>query len=201
VQVQQTTYTLHNRSDTDQTLYLEHARPPEWELFDTPAPHETTESYWRFRFALPAKQVTAFAVRQRLRVEQTRSFSEIGSTELGYWMEQRYVDDKTARVLQQVIDLQHQAAEAAGQIERLKDERERIHTEQARIRENLQALGDRSSEKDLRERFVKILNTQEDRLEQIATESRARTEEQVRCKGQINALLGALDYETTLAPA
>jgi hypothetical protein len=38
-----------------QTVYLDHPRQmAEWELYDTPAPVETTENYWRFRFALPA---------------------------------------------------------------------------------------------------------------------------------------------------
>src|SRR5437763_3561537 len=54
-----TTYHLDNRGDAEQTTYLDHPRTvASWELADTAEPVETTENYWRFRFALPAKKVT-----------------------------------------------------------------------------------------------------------------------------------------------
>ena len=68
-------------------------------------------------------------------------------------------------------------------------------TEQKRIRENLQALGDRPGEKELRERFVRTLNTQEDRLAQIdrATQEHERGREQ--CRTRISELLAKLEYD------
>ncbi len=199
LQVQQTTYTLHNKSDTEHTVYLEHQRGgPAWQLFDTPAPHETTETYWRFRFVLPAKAVTPFVVRQRMTLEHAQIFSDISANQLGYWLEQRYVDARTEGVLRQVIEFQHQAAAAAEQFKQLQEESGRIHAEQERIRQNLQSLGDRPAEKELRQRFVRTLDAQEDRLEQIAAGLKAQTAEQERCKAQINSLLGSLEYEATL---
>src|SRR5207249_2402388 len=65
-QVLQTAYALNNKGDAEQVAYLEHARQrSDWQLFETQAPHEITENYWRFRFPLPAKQVTKFVVKQR----------------------------------------------------------------------------------------------------------------------------------------
>src|SRR5262249_44044860 len=65
-QVQRTTYSLHNKADSEYVLYLEHPRfNNQWRLYETVEPHETTESYWRFRFGLPAKQVTSFIVNQK----------------------------------------------------------------------------------------------------------------------------------------
>jgi hypothetical protein len=200
VQVQQTTYTLHNKSDTGQTVYLDHPRGgPSWELFDTPPPRETTDNYWRFRFPLPARAVAPFVVRQRLTVEHAQHFTDLSANQLGYWLEQRYVDERTARVLREVVDLQRQAVEADVRLQRLREEAERIHAEQNRIRNNLQALGDRPSEKELRERFVRTLNTQEDRLEQIAAETAAATQEQERHAARINALLGNLEYDAAVS--
>jgi hypothetical protein len=197
--VQQTTYTFHNKSDAEHTAYVEHPRGgPQWQLSDTAAPHETTETYWRFRFTLPAKAVTPFVVRQRMTTEHTQTFSDISANQLGYWLEQRYADERTERTLRQVIDLQHQAAAAAGGFQQLQEESGRIHAEQQRIRENLQALGDRPAEKELRERFVRTLGAQEDRLEQIAGDVKTQAAEQERCKARINTLLGSLEYEATL---
>jgi hypothetical protein len=197
--VRQTTYHLHNKSDTEHTVYLDHPRGGrEWQLFDTPPAHETTENFWRFRFTLPPRGVTPFVVRQRTSVDHVQQFSDVSPTQLGYWLEQRYVDARTEQVLRQVIELQHQAAAAAEAFTRLQQESGQIHSEQQRIRENLQALGDRPAEKELRERFVRTLGAQEDRLERIGAEMKAHVAEQDRCKARINELLGGLEYEATL---
>jgi hypothetical protein len=198
-QVQQTTYTFNNKSDAEQTAYLDHPRGGrDWKLFDTPEPHEVTENYWRFRFALPAKKVSKFVVRQRRPLYQSHSLSDVGDQQLALWLEQRYLDARTAAVLRQVVQLHQQAAGIEGQVQRLEQEREAIHGDQKRIRENLKGLGDRSAEKELRERFVRTLNAQEDRLEQIDKELREHRPARDRCREQINELLGQLDYEATV---
>jgi hypothetical protein len=198
-QVQQTTYSLNNKADTEQTVYLDHPRQgPEWKLFGTPDPLEITENYWRFRFALPAKQVTSFVVRQRQVLHHSHSLSDISDQQLAFWLEQRYLDSKTANVLRQVVELRLQTAGLEDHLQWLESERGKIHTEQQRIRENLQELGDRSSEKELRERFVRTLNGQEDRLEQIDKEDKEQTAARDRCREKINALLAELEYDATL---
>jgi hypothetical protein len=197
VQVQQTTYTFNNKSDSEQTLYLDHPRPAEWELYDTPAPHETTHNYWRFRFALPARQVTRFVVKQKYTSEYNYNLHNLNDHQLGLWVQQRFLDRKTEQALRAVLDQQQQVGPLEEQIRRLREERDNIHIEQARIRENLQSLGDRPAEKELRERFVRTLNGQEDRLEKIEKEIGEHTAERDRCRAQINELLGRLDYNAS----
>jgi hypothetical protein len=198
-QVQQITYTFNNKADAEQTLYLDHPRQGrEWKLFGTPEPLEITENYWRFKFALPAKQVTTFVVRQRHVLHRNHSLFDLADQQLSHWLEQRYLDAKTANVLRQVVELRQQTAGLEQHLQWLESERAKIHTEQQRIRENLQALGDRSSEKELRERFVRTLNTQEDRLEKIDREVAEQTAARDRCREKINALLAELEYEATL---
>jgi hypothetical protein len=198
-QVQQTTYALNNKSDTEQTVYLDHARgAKEWKLFDSVEPHEITENYWRFRFALTAKEVTKFVVKQQRVVSQSFGLSDASDQQLAYWIEERYLDAATEELLRQVVQLRQRTAGIEAQIARLEKERDTIHAEQKRIRENLQSLGDRPSEKELRERFVRTLNTQEDRLEQIERDRRQASEERDRLREEINATLAGLEYETKL---
>jgi hypothetical protein len=195
-QVRQTTYSFNNKSDAEQTVYLDHPRGgKEWKLFDTPEPHEVTENYWRFRFALPPKKVTQFVVRQRQVLSQQFGLSDVSDQQLALWIEQRYLDAATEKLLRKVVELRQQAAGVEAQVTRLEKERDAIHAEQKRIRENLGSLGDRPSEKDLRERFVRTLNTQEDRLEAIERELRQRHEECEKCRGEIAALLAGLAYD------
>src|SRR5205814_9643610 len=174
---------------SEQLNYLDHERPGrEWKLFTTPEPLEITENFWRFKFTLPAKQVTQFVVKQQHSLHHSYALTDTNDQQLTFWLEQRYLDAKTAKVLRQVVEHRQQTAGLEEQIQRLEKERDKIHAEQKRIRENLQALGDRSSEKELRERFVRTLNVQEDRLEQIEKEIRE----------QINKLLAELEYEASL---
>jgi hypothetical protein len=70
-----------------------------------------------------------------------------------------------------------------------------IHTEQQRICDNLKALDDRPLEKELRERFLRTLNHQEDRLEKIESEITIQTNERDQCRAKINDLIATLDYE------
>lgn len=196
MQVLQTTYHFNNKSDTAQTLYLDHPRQgAEWVVFDTPAADETTESYWRFKFALSAKQVTKFVVKQKLTLQRQHGLADLASETLSYWLDHRYLDATTAQVLKQVVELRGQQAAIDEQIKRLEQERTTIHAEQKRIRENLQSLGDRPSEKDLRERFVRTLGTQEDRLEAIGREVETLRTSREQCRGRIQEMLGKLEYE------
>jgi hypothetical protein len=200
MEVQQTTYSFNNKSDTEPTLYLDHPRQvKEWKLLDSPEPHETTENYWRFRFPLPAKKVTQFVVRQQRTLHQSFSLSDVNEQQLAFWLEQCYIDQKTEKLLRQVIELKQELANIEEKIQHLTQERDAIHNEQQRIRENLQALGDRSSEKDLRERFVRTLNSQEDRLEKIVQELKENNAARDRCRQKINAQLAKLEYDAALS--
>ena len=114
---------------------------------------------------------------------------------LGLWLDQKHVDPRTEGVLRQIIEAQNRVADLDARLVRLEEERGRIGQEQGRIRENLSALGERTSEKDLRERFVRTLNVQEDRLEKITAEVAAATVARDSAREEVGTLLGTLDYE------
>jgi hypothetical protein len=196
VDVEQTTYHFHNKADMAQVIYLEHPRTTkEWKMFDTPAPHEVTENYWRFRFDIEPKKVTAFVVRQRQTLQQVYALANVGDAQLLGWIEQKQLDADTAGVLRELIALREQAAAIEVALKDLEQERSRIHTEQKRVRENLQALGDRLGEKELRERFIRTLNSQEDRLEQIEKECKEKSRQRDEYRDKINATLAKLEYD------
>ena len=72
------------------------------------------------------------------------------------------------------------------------------------MRENIKSLGDRASEKELRERFVRTFTVQEDRLEAIEKQIAAATVEGDKLRQQVAGLLARLNYEADLqgsAPA
>jgi hypothetical protein len=198
-EVRQTTYTIHNKADAQSILYLDHTRGnDDWTLLEPDRPHEITESNWRFRLPLPPRQVTTFVVRQRRLRDHLYALTDVSPSQVGFWLEQRYLDATTAGVLRQVAAIQTRVAEAEATIQRLNNDRATIVSEQQRIRDNLKALGDRSSEKELRERFIRTLNQQEDRLEQISSELTAQTTARAQGRTKIVELISALDYEAAV---
>jgi hypothetical protein len=194
--VQQTTYHLDNKGDSEQVVYLDHPREAaSWKLADTPEPVETTENFWRFRFALPARKVTRFVVKARW---AQKSSEQIGGMDPGailVLIEQGQVDEATARVLRDVAAAQQERARHEQAIAALEEEQRRIYAEQERIRKNLDALGSRGDEKGLRERLVRTLAGQEDRLEQITAEITSHAGGRDQAAARARELLDGLQYE------
>lgn len=197
VQVQQTTYHFNNKSSEEQIVTLEHPREGKaWKLFGPTEPKEVTENYWRFRFPIGPREVTKYVVRQRQTLHSSFALSQVNDEQLGFWLEQKYLDRRTADLLRDILAKRQEIAGVEAQIQALEKERGAIHADQKRIRENLQALGDRSSEKDLRERFVRNLNQQEDRLEAIEKELQKLSKQRDRLREEMDKQLGKIEYDT-----
>jgi hypothetical protein len=196
LQVRQTTYTFRSKSPREQVVYLDHPRDGrQWKLTGTPAPHETTDNYWRFRFDLPAEKTTKFVVRQQQTLAQQYQLIDVTDDRLAFFLEQKYLDAAAAAALRQALELRRQLAGVEARIAALDAERDGIHAEQQRIRDNLGALGDRAGEKALRERLVRTLEKQEDRLEAVAAERKQLLGERDAARARLDAALAALEYE------
>ncbi|MFO0890757.1 MAG: hypothetical protein U0790_16630 [Isosphaeraceae bacterium] len=201
-QVTTTTYHFDNKGDSPAVLYLDHPRESgEWTLLEPASPHEVTESSWRFRFEIAAKAFTTFQVRVQRLISQRFGLADSSDAQFHAWIEQRFLDDAAAGVLREVQGLRQALAEAEAHVRRLESERAAIHAEQERIRGNLTALGDRSSEKELRERFVRTLGTQEDRLEAIEKERATHERDGQGLRQRIAELLDRLSYAADLQGA
>ena len=167
-----------NKGDAPGVVYLEHPREgADWTLVEPATAHEVTESYWRFRFDLAPRGVTRFVVRKQRLLIQRHVLADAPARQLELWIDQRYLDEPTEAVHPPGPRAPRKVSDAEEKVRRLEAERKTIHTEQERIRENLKSLGDRASEKELRERFVRTFDTQEDRLEAIGKEIAAPTRE------------------------
>lgn len=200
-EVRQTTYHLDSKGDTEQTVYLDHGRDgADWKLTDSAEPVETTENYWRFRFVLPPRQVTAFVVKKQKPMRQVQALGGMDPGQLTLWLDQKHVDAATEAVLREVIDAQRAVAACEAELTRLREERERLHHDQERIRKNLDSLSDKASERELRERFVRTLTGQEDRLEAIVREEAEQTVARDRAREKVNALLAKLEYDGRASP-
>lgn len=193
-QVQETVYTFASKSDAKQTVYLDHPRTSGWELTETPTPHETTENFWRFKLQLPPNEQTQFTVKSGLPNKQSFRIIDTQDSQFAGWVAAGYLDENTKKAIQAVFAVRTKVSEFDEQIRRFDDERTKLHEEQGRIRENLTALGDRTSEKELRERYVRTLGKQEDRLEAIDKQRASTVTSRDHARDEMTKLLEGIRY-------
>ena len=197
--VLKTTYTFVSKSDKEQTLYLDHPRNGStWELMDDQKPHEITENFWRFKLQLPPNKTTKFVVRQQQTVAASHGLHDVNEKQLTAWVSAKYLDKKTEKALREAVAQRAKVSELEERQTRLSQERNGIHAEQKRIRDNLASLGERASERELRERFVRTLGTQEDRLDAMTAEEKALAADVVAARAKLAELIGALEYDAAV---
>ena len=197
--VRQTTYVLVSKADKDQTLYLDHPRDgTKWKLTEPEKPHETTDNHWRFKFGVRANKTVKFVVRQQMPHSTTHALNDVTDRQLAAWVEAKYLDKPTLEVLKQVLKLRQELAGHDNAVVKLDKERDKIAGDQKRIRDNLGALADRASDKELRERYLRTLAQQEDRLEAIEGEAKKAAADREACRAKVDELLGKLAYEAAV---
>ena len=167
------TYAFQNLEDKAKTVIIEYPRRQgEWKRVDTPAPREETPSYYRFEVNLGSKRAKPEKSEFKV-VEEMTTRSEFGlmdgisANEIGLFLQQRLIDEKTRNFLEQIVASRSQIAELKRKLEDLQNEQKTIFNDQDRLRRNLQSLGQSEDERNLRSRVVRQLNQQEDRLETI----------------------------------
>lgn len=193
-----TTYQIENKGEKSQVLYIDHPRPTEdWKLSEkVPKPKEITDSYWRFELNLPVGS-TQFEVIERRLDSHTYTLMNATSEQLAAWIQAKYVDEHTAQQIGEWLRIRSQIADLENQLNQGESERGKIHNEQGRIRGNLNSLGDRASEKELRERFVRTLNQQEDRLEELNKQEASLRSQIEKLRQTLAERLEKIHYETT----
>lgn len=190
-----TTYQIDNRSGREYVCYLDHPRDSNaWKWIDTIEPIETTENYWRFQFALPPN-MTGFTIKQQYTTRHTQILGGLPPESLQAIIDQKTLDEATRQAMRTALASLQRVTQIEQSLVRLDQERETIHREQGRIRQNLESLGDKSSEKSLRERLVKTLSDQEDRLEAIAAEHSRFTTAREQARAEFNERIGRLTFD------
>ncbi|ATB45085.1 hypothetical protein [Corallococcus macrosporus] len=196
--VRRTTYLSRNKAQRAQVLYVEHPRQG-WELAkDAPEPAETTEGFWRFKRELAAGAQESFTVTERTRGQRQYLISSMGLDQVTYFVSQRFVDEKMAGLLKEVVAQREQVDALAKDEQRLQEERNQLFRDQERIRSNIESLKSGASQRELADRFVAKLNEQEDRLEAIAREMEALVKQRQEAQKALNRRIQALSYTADL---
>lgn len=193
------TYIINNNTGRDLDLFLEHRfKPGNWELLDTPQPVERTRDFYRFRLDVPSKQTKHFTVTESIERRASYLLQETSREALKLWIEHKFIDKKTLRTLEGVVNLTEQITQIKRDIEALEQEMKAIFNNQERLRKNLQALGTTQDERSLRERYLNSLAKEEDQLAQNQADIQSLKAQKDTCEKNLQVQINSIELDAKL---
>jgi hypothetical protein len=127
-------------------------------------PFEETSSYRRFKATVPPRGKVAVRVVEQMKESVRYDYDKLTSTPLAWWLENRFLDKATFDSLAEVIAVQADVAELEAKRALVVKDQGDAYTKQTKITEQLEVLKDSGPEGELRLRYVKELQQQQDRV-------------------------------------
>jgi hypothetical protein len=187
-------YALTSSLNQDMSVMIEHEPRQGYELADTLQPDEVSAEFMRWIVACAARAQTTFVVRERRLMQRQEQVRSLSMQQLQRYMRSRLLDEELGAALGEIIGLYQRIGGLERQLRDIEKEREKIHKQQTMIQGNLQPLGREGSEGELRQRYVRELTSQEDRLQALSNQEQ-NLQQQIadlqRDAGQRLALLNA----------
>jgi len=192
------TYFINNNTERKLDLFLEHRFNPGWELTDTPQPIERTEHFYCFRFDVPRQKTKSFTVTECIERSNTYIIKETSRENLSIWLKKKYIDKKTLRTLEGIVQLTEQITKIQRDIETKEEAVMAIFKNQDRVRQNLHALGNTEDERGLRERYIEKLANEEDKLAQYQTDIDTLETQKSATENTLNTQINSIEFKAKL---
>ena len=179
-------YHLSNQTDRAKVVYIEHPVRKNWVLSDTAAkPDYTTARFYRFRVELQPFENKDVTVAENLGMMDKYQLYTLSPKDLDVFVSSRFIDDATRTRLAKLIDLRMQINRIDAKLESAEKETEEITKDQARFRENIEALTKTAEAKQLIARYIAKANDQETRLEQMHKDKQTMLEEKDKLEREL----------------
>jgi hypothetical protein len=193
--IEKKTYKVRNNNDATRTVVLEHPVRNGWNLVSAVKPSETSTNYYRFKVEAKPKTTLDFVVQEEYPLENTYSITNVTPEQIAVWVRERSLDAETEKTLQTIGAKKNEISTYSKQIETLANEQSQIFSDQERIRNNAQRLGQTPDEAALRQRYIKQLNEQENRLETIKAERQKLEASKANAQKQLDDLIQNLSVD------
>ena len=182
-----TTYRIKGASDAKRTVLIEHPRRDGWQM-EAAALDSATPTHYRLRAAVEAGgSSTVRTVMERSRMESF-ALSDASADALYVWAGSA-TDSDTGKKLKDLAVLKRYAASAERTAANVQQALERTAGDQARIRDNLSSVPRESA---LAERYMRMLEEQENRIAALNQERAKAEGERDRLNGEVRAFISRL---------
>lgn len=194
---EKTTYRIRNNSDAARSVVLEHPVRAGWKLAGAP-PAETSANFYRFKVAAGPKTTATFVVEEESPLESVFALSSITPDQVAVWVRDRAIDPETERQLGAIAARQAEIAGLDRRIAALEKENNDIFRDQERVRENLERLTQGPDEAALRLRYIRQLDSQENRIAAMKVERGKLETERAASERQLGELIEKLSVDRAL---
>lgn len=195
------TYNLDNKNARSKTVVIEHPFHANWKLLNKEKPIEITDNYLRFEVKAPGLKVTKFSVREMRESWERIMITNLTPDQIVVLVRKKYLTENTQNKLQKIVALKSEVSTINRGLKAIQKERGQIFEDQKRLRENLRGLRQTTEEKGLRNRYVKRLNQQETRLEELRKREKELNQELKIKQGEMERMIGALEQDLSPAKA
>jgi len=189
------TYTVRNEDAEPRTIIVEHPNRPGWENASGALPEETAPGVYRFRVIVDPQQTATLTVAESQPIATRVALTDLTDDHITLLVEQGVARPALEQALRPILDKKAEIATVQGEYQSRAAEVTRIERDQARLRENIQALGSSAEERALIGRYVQQLDAQEDRLEALRSEMAERTERLEVLQAELQELIELLSIE------
>ncbi|MBX3283126.1 MAG: hypothetical protein KF756_11680 [Acidobacteria bacterium] len=185
------TYWLSNQTALPRVMYIERPVRKGWELSaDTPKPSSTTARFYRFRIELKPYETQEVTIGENLGMMDKYELRTLSPKDLLSLVVKKTIDEAMRAKLAPLVDLRMKLNDIDQKLERGTSETDEITTDQARLRENIEALTKTNSAKALIQRYISRANEQESRLDVLSKERQALLAEKDTLEKQLaNAIV------------
>ena len=195
-----TTYQFSNKSDKIKQLILEHPIAP-GKRINTPEPVSESRSYWRFAVTLPPRATTEFPVKVRVEDHQSHSLLNGDANWVLAILHSSRSHAGMADFLEKVGAIAKESSAVSAKENANRQKISQIESSQARLRQNLGALGQSHDEARLRSRYVEQLEQQEDELARLVIEQADLQAQRADQMARLRKLVAELNFEKTFEEA
>ena len=195
--VHATAYKIRNNNDATRTVIIEHPVRQSYKL-TTAKPEETTANYYRFSMEVKPKTSVDFMVEEEAPYDYTYAVASVNSDQIAIWVSSRSIDSETEKLLRDVADRQAKISDMERRIVAFDSEQAEIFKDQERVRENLQRLGQSPDEASLRQRYIRQLDSQENRIAAIKTDKEKLESERNAARKQLETFIQEISIDRKL---
>lgn len=162
-------YTAQNTTDRAQSVLIEHLHSVHYETFETPDPAETAGAIERYRLEIPAHGEQSVRVNERRLVSRREEIRRQSLAGLQKLVKDGLVKPMVYDKLAELLSLWEKIEQHNKSLAELNADREKVYRQQTQIQGNMAALNKEGKEGALRARYVRDLETTEEKLVALQT--------------------------------
>jgi hypothetical protein len=190
--IENKTYKVTNRSDTDRTLLIEHPNRPEFTLTSKDKPKETARDVLRFELKVPTGKTASETVTEERDVQTQVILSNSDSNQIQFALQSTVVSDAVKKALAKAMELKGKRDLTAQDLNLAQQQLGDYERDQDRLRKNLKETPPQS---EAYKKYLAKLDAQEGDIDKLTARIKELRTTHLRQAKDYDAFLISLDLE------